>query len=103
MTRAAVHDPARAFADAPDRACADRPDLTWHPERGGNAHVAAARAVCLTCPHLAPCRDWGVRHERFGIWGGTTQRERQRIRRELGITLETPGCERGPTEESDVA
>ncbi|MCL4414529.1 MAG: WhiB family transcriptional regulator [Actinobacteria bacterium] len=58
------------------------PDL-FFPERGHSC--AEAKAVCATCPSIEPCRDWGLRHEHFGIWGGLAERERRIIRRKLGI------------------
>ncbi|MEW2288333.1 WhiB family transcriptional regulator [Streptomyces sp. NPDC047841] len=44
--------------------------------------TARARAVCLRCPVLLPCRDWAVRHgETDGVWGATTASQRRAIRR----------------------
>jgi len=36
---------------------------------------------------LQECAEWGIRNERFGIWGGLSAVERKRIRRQRGITL----------------
>jgi WhiB family redox-sensing transcriptional regulator len=60
------------------------PEL-FYPERGQNSDVAAAKAVCRECPVLEDCRAWGIAHEKNGIWGGLTERERRKARRELGI------------------
>ena len=61
-------------------ACKDiDPDL-FHPSEGQS--TAAARAVCATCPVRPECLDWALRNgERFGVWGGTSERERRRMRR----------------------
>jgi hypothetical protein len=91
VTRANITDPAAAFTAAPDRACADS-DLDWYPGRG--TPLAEHKAVCATCPQLDPCREWGVRHEKYGVFGGLGQNERARIRRAHGIPLETPGMGR---------
>ena len=37
---------------------------------------AAARALCATCPVLAPCRAWARENHEFGFWGGETEEER---------------------------
>ena len=64
----------------------------WYPERGGDsARVARQRiAICAGCPVLAPCRDHGIRHEVYGIFGGLTPRARRLIRKERGIVVESP-------------
>jgi WhiB family redox-sensing transcriptional regulator len=46
------------------------------------AQVAQAKAVCARCPVRRQCLEFARAHEPvFGIWGGTTLEERQRIRR----------------------
>lgn len=48
-----------------------------------------AAQVCLSgCPVFELCRDWGVRHERHGMWGGLTDRQLAAARREHGIAIE---------------
>ncbi|MFE5700788.1 WhiB family transcriptional regulator [Rhodococcus koreensis] len=52
----------------------------WDGERSGDRirREQRAKAICGTCPVLAPCRAFALRvDEGFGIWGGTTERERQ--------------------------
>jgi WhiB family transcriptional regulator, redox-sensing transcriptional regulator len=40
----------------------------------------AAIAVCRSCPVRRACFEAAVaRGEHFGVWGGTTERERRRI------------------------
>lgn len=47
----------------------------------------AVRAVCAGCPVTAECLDYALRNgEHYGIWGGTSERERRRMRREQGLT-----------------
>lgn len=51
-----------------------------------------AKAVCRTCPVKEPCYEAG-RYEYYGVWGGTTRKERQMA--ELGhLTGRVPtrGC-----------
>jgi WhiB family transcriptional regulator, redox-sensing transcriptional regulator len=39
-----------------------------------------AAAACDRCPVREPCLEFGL-HEEFGIWGGKTVRDRQRLRK----------------------
>jgi WhiB family transcriptional regulator, redox-sensing transcriptional regulator len=57
------------------------PDL-FFPERGENTDNSEAKAVCRKCPVREDCLEHAlVNHEHYGIWGGTSERERKRIRR----------------------
>lgn len=64
-----------------DGACRARPDVDFFPSDG--AGVAAARRVCANCPVRGLCLEYameeGVTH---GVWGGASDRERQRLRAE---------------------
>jgi len=52
----------------------------FFPERGGSSK--AARAVCRDCPVKAECLRYALANrEQFGIWGGTSERERRRLRK----------------------
>lgn len=56
------------------------PDL-FFPERG--ASTADARKVCGACVVREECLEFAlVNGEKFGIWGGTTERERRRLRKQ---------------------
>lgn len=59
--------------------CLGRGAEMFFPERG-ESHLAARR-MCETCPVAAECWEVG-RHERDGIWAGTTGRQRRRAKRE---------------------
>jgi hypothetical protein len=53
--------------------------------------LAATRAaqICLSgCPVFNACRDWGVRHEIHGCWGGLAEKRLAAERRRLGIELD---------------
>lgn len=39
------------------------------------------KSICMSCPCLSECAEWGVSRERWGIWGGMTPKERELIRR----------------------
>ena len=64
-------------------ACRGLPTDLFFPERGGRAAASAAKAVCAACPVSDDCYEYAfASHERHGIWGGTSERERRRIRRQ---------------------
>ncbi len=55
------------------------PDL-FFPDRGES--LAPAQAICAECIVADECLEYAlVNGERFGVWGGTSERERRRIRR----------------------
>jgi len=55
------------------------PDL-FYPESG--APNRDAKRICAGCDVRAKCLAYALAHrERFGVWGGTTERERRRMRR----------------------
>jgi WhiB family redox-sensing transcriptional regulator len=67
-----------------DRAlCAETDPESFFPEKGGSTREA--KRVCLGCEVRAECLEYALAHdERFGIWGGMSERERRRLRRQAG-------------------
>ncbi len=56
------------------------PDL-FFPERG--ASTREAKEVCRGCVVKDDCLEYALASgEKFGIWGGMSERERRRIRRQ---------------------
>ena len=56
------------------------PDL-FFPERG--ASTREAKEVCRNCVVQNDCLEYALANsEKFGIWGGMSERERRRIRRQ---------------------
>jgi WhiB family redox-sensing transcriptional regulator len=56
------------------------PDL-FFPERG--ASTREAKEVCRGCVVRGQCLEFALQNgEKFGIWGGLSERERRRIRRQ---------------------
>ena len=46
----------------------------------------AAKKVCKDCPVEIVCREYAVYWaERFGVWGGLSERERRGLRLRLGL------------------
>jgi len=72
----------------------DNPELSWQeralcaqtdpeaffPEKGGSTRDA--KKVCVSCDVRAECLEYALAHdERFGIWGGLSERERRRLKK----------------------
>lgn len=58
-------------------------DLFFPPRGVHTADMAEAKAVCAGCPVEQTCRDYALRHHiKYGLWGGTTERERRAIRKQ---------------------
>ena len=59
------------------------PDL-FFPERG--ASTREAKEVCRGCVVRLECLEYALSNgEKFGIWGGLSERERRRIRRQRSL------------------
>ena len=64
-----------------DRAlCAQTDPEAFFPEKGGSAREA--KKVCLTCEVRDDCLEYALMNdERFGIWGGLSERERRKLKK----------------------
>ncbi len=70
------------------------PDL-FFPERG--ASTREAKEVCRGCVVREDCLEYTLANgEKFGIWGGMSERERRRIRRQRAL-----GACRGRSQDSE--
>lgn len=59
------------------------PDL-FFPERG--ASTRTAKSICRECSVQGDCLEFAiVSSEKFGIWGGMSERERRKIRRQRAL------------------
>ena len=89
VPRRGRHIPHRPWLNA--AACRDKPSHWWFPTKPATtqvrADIAAAKAVCGTCPVRDDCLDHSLRWEVEGIWGGSTARERRVLRRQRRIPL----------------
>lgn len=53
----------------------------FFPEKGESS--APAKRICRACEVRPECLDYALDHSiRFGVWGGTSDGERRRIRRQ---------------------
>ncbi|GAA4399747.1 hypothetical protein GCM10023147_37620 [Tsukamurella soli] len=64
-----------------DRAlCAQTDPEAFFPEKGGSTREA--KRICLGCEVRSECLEYALaKDERFGIWGGLSERERRRLKR----------------------
>ncbi len=77
-----VFEPVPVTADQwQDRAlCAQTDPEAFFPEKGGSTREA--KKICLGCEVRTECLEYALAHdERFGIWGGLSERERRRLKR----------------------
>lgn len=62
-------------------ACRGIDPAFFFPERGDFEAMNAAKDVCATCTVTADCLEYAlVINERDGVFGGTSSRERRRLR-----------------------
>jgi WhiB family redox-sensing transcriptional regulator len=62
--------------------CAQTDPEAFFPEKGGSTREA--KRVCLSCEVRQECLEYALANdERFGIWGGLSERERRRIKRRI--------------------
>ncbi|MFV0425926.1 MAG: WhiB family transcriptional regulator [Beutenbergiaceae bacterium] len=60
--------------------CAQTDPEAFFPEKGGSTREA--KRVCSSCEVRAECLEYALMNdERFGIWGGLSERERRKLKR----------------------
>ena len=60
--------------------CAQTDPEAFFPEKGGSTREA--KRICSGCEVRAECLEYALAHdERFGIWGGLSERERRRLKK----------------------
>lgn len=75
----------RMFPYLEDAACRGLDPELFYAESG--SAVIRAKARCAGCPVKDRCLEWALKREEFGVWGGTTARERAALRRARGLRL----------------
>ena len=67
-----------------DAACREHPEVDFFPQ--DSYGVALAQRVCADCPVRLDCLEWALaRPELHGVWGGRSERERVKIKRDGGL------------------
>ncbi len=81
-----VPDPVEAMLTPDDELwqekalCAQTDPEAFFPEKGGSTREA--KRICLGCEVKDACLEYALANdERFGIWGGLSERERRRLKR----------------------
>ena len=60
--------------------CAQTDPEAFFPEKGGSTREA--KKVCLACDVRGECLEYALANdERFGIWGGLSERERRKLKK----------------------
>lgn len=75
------------------RACKNMDPEIFYEDDDRNADVPNVQAewACRTCEIQPQCLAWAMEHERHGVWGGLTQRQREKLKR--GVErVSCPGC-----------
>ncbi|MBN9606127.1 MAG: WhiB family transcriptional regulator [Actinomycetales bacterium] len=76
----AREDDDEALSWQSDALCAQTDPEAFFPEKGGSTRDA--KRICASCDVAAQCLEYALQNdERFGIWGGLSERERRRLRR----------------------
>jgi hypothetical protein len=75
--------------------CIDDPDPDrWYSlaelngQPGIDSSIRELRQICAACPVQAECMAHALKHENWGIWAGTTPKERRQIRRQNNIVVQ---------------
>ncbi|MDR0783494.1 MAG: WhiB family transcriptional regulator [Propionibacteriaceae bacterium] len=62
--------------------CAQTDPEAFFPEKGGSTREA--KSVCRVCDVKSECLEYALANdERYGIWGGLSERERRKLRRRV--------------------
>ena len=63
--------------------CAQTDPEAFFPEKGGSTREA--KKVCVGCEVRSECLEYALANdERFGIWGGLSERERRKLKKRAG-------------------
>jgi WhiB family redox-sensing transcriptional regulator len=65
--------------------CAQTDPEAFFPEKGGSTREA--KRICESCEVRAQCLEYALDNdERFGIWGGYSERERRRLKQRRALS-----------------
>lgn len=71
-----------AMPDLSEGACFGLETDLFYPEPRiqDQEQLAVVKKICRSCPVQQACLDWALQYEQYGIWGGTSENERRRMR-----------------------
>lgn len=61
--------------------CGEADPELWFPKKGDSPRPA--KAICTDCPVRQECLEYALENSVTGVWGGTTERQRGRMRAQL--------------------
>lgn len=61
------------------------PPVSWDNDEIHQGTYDAAEAYCSSCPVRQECLEAAIYRLEYGMWGGTSERGRARMRRSLNI------------------
>lgn len=68
--------------------CKDHDTNLFFAETGENLKTRKAKTICSGCPVRLECLVYALENkEPFGVWGGTTYRQRGRMMRHIGSPI----------------
>lgn len=86
IRRLGIGDPAPWMREA--ECTQTDPELFFPPSDHHGNQIRAAKTICKGCPVRPQCRAYALeRPELGGIWGGTTDTERRRMRSGAGMRV----------------
>lgn len=64
--------------------CAQTDPEAFFPEKGGS--TTEAKKICASCEVSVECLDAALANdERFGIWGGLSERQRRQVKKDAVV------------------
>lgn len=64
-------------------ACLGAPSSIFYPDSDNDDSALRAKQICAGCRVRVKCLEYALEHrEKNGVWGGATERERRRLRRQ---------------------
>lgn len=86
----------------PKAVCSQTDPEAFFPEKGGSTRDA--KRICGLCPVRQECLDYALDNdERFGVWGGLSERERRRLSRGVSVLLPRKHALADRTEQLEVS
>lgn len=80
VRRISESDDESVLAWQSDALCSQTDPEAFFPEKGGSTRDA--KRVCTACEVREQCLQYALANdERFGIWGGLSERERRKLKR----------------------
>lgn len=76
-------------------ACAETDPELFFPQEGLDfsgkniskyVNLSAAKKICESCPLKIPCLQYALENTEIGVWGGTTEEQRNLLRKKIGAT-----------------